>query len=103
MQLGLVDQEGKIHRCEQVHVNTSFHRIEYDETFSPVANMVSIHLALAIAASKGREVHQMDVKDDFLHSDLSEEIYMEKPHGFIQNSSLVCRLKKSLYGLKHAP
>jgi hypothetical protein len=45
----------------------------------------------------------MDVKNDFLHGDISEEIYMEKPPGFIQNSYLVCRMKKTLYGLKHAP
>eukprot|EP00253_Pinus_taeda_P003569 PITA_03569 len=65
--------------------------------------MDSIHLALAIATAQGWEVHQMDVKNVFLHRDLSEEIYMEQPHGFIQDSSLVCRLKKSLYGLKQAP
>eukprot|EP00253_Pinus_taeda_P021389 PITA_21389 len=46
----------------------------------------------------------MDVKSAFLHGDLHEEIYKEQPTGFIQTkSSLVCRLKKSLYGLKHAP
>eukprot|EP00253_Pinus_taeda_P001810 PITA_01810 len=46
----------------------------------------------------------MDVKSAFLHGDLHEEIYMEQPLGFIQtNSSLVCRLKKSLYCLKQAP
>jgi len=43
----------------------------------------------------------MDVKNAFLHRDLLEEIYMEQPLGFIHDSSLVCRLKKSLYGLKH--
>jgi hypothetical protein len=76
------------------------HGIDYDETFSPVANMDSIHLDLAIATTKGWEVHQMDVKNSFLHGDLSEDIYMEQLQGFIHNSSLVCRLKKSLYGLK---
>jgi hypothetical protein len=65
--------------------------------------MDSICLALSIATTKGWEVHQMDVKNAFLHRDLSEEIYMEKPQGFVHNSSLVCRLKKSLYGLKQAP
>eukprot|EP00253_Pinus_taeda_P034582 PITA_34582 len=46
----------------------------------------------------------MDVKSAFLHGDLHEEIYMEQPSGFIQiDSSLVCQLKKSLYGLKRAP
>jgi hypothetical protein len=45
----------------------------------------------------------MDVKSDFLHGDLSEEIFMEQPPGFVIDSNLVCRLKKSLYGLKQAP
>jgi hypothetical protein len=44
----------------------------------------------------------MDVKNAFLHSDLSEEIYMEQPQGFMQDSYLVYLLKKSLYGLKQA-
>jgi hypothetical protein len=59
-------------------------------------------LALAIVATKGWEVHHMDMKNAFLHSDLSEEIYMKQPQGFMKDSSLVCRLKKSLYGLKKA-
>jgi hypothetical protein len=59
-------------------------------------------LELSIEEAKGWEVHQMDVNSTFLHDDLSEEIYMEKPQGFMQDSSLVYRLKKSLYGLKQA-
>ena len=65
--------------------------------------MDSIQLALSIVVAKGWEVHQMDVKNAFIHGDLSEEIYMEQPQGFMQDSSLVYRLKKSLYGLKQAP
>jgi hypothetical protein len=76
------------------------HGIDYDETFAPVAKMDSIRLALAIVTTKGWEVHKMDVKNSFLHDVLSEKIYMEKPRGFMQDSSLVYRLKKSLYGLK---
>ena len=59
------------------------HGIDYDETFSPVAKMDYIRLFLAIEAAKGCEIHQMDVKNAFLHSDLSEEIYVEQPSGFI--------------------
>jgi hypothetical protein len=45
----------------------------------------------------------MDVKSAFLHGDLDEEIYMENPPGYVQDSSLVCRLERSLYALKQAP
>jgi hypothetical protein len=63
----------------------------------------SIHLALAIATTRGWEVHHMDVKNAFLHEDLLEEIYMEQPPDFIHDLSLVCRLNKSLYGLNQGP
>ena len=62
--------------------------------------MDSIELALVIVVAKGWEVHQMDVKNAFLHDDLSKEIYMEQPQGFIKDSSLVYLLKKSCYVLK---
>jgi hypothetical protein len=95
--------DGQISRYKARLVTKGFqevHGIHYDETFTPVVKMDSIRLALAIAETEGWEVHQMDVKNVFLHGDLSEEIYMEHPLRFIQDTSLVCRLKKSLYGLK---
>jgi hypothetical protein len=95
--------DGQIRKYKSRLVTKGFqqvHGIDYDETFAPVAKMDSIQLALAIAATKGWEVHQMEMKNAFLHGDLSEEIYWEQPHGFMQDSSLVYRLKKSLYGLK---
>jgi hypothetical protein len=97
--------DGQINRYKATLVAKGFQQVQgivYEETFSPVAKMDSIRLALAIATTKGWEVHQMDVKNAFLHGDLFEEIYMEQPQGFMQDSSLVCRLKKSLYGLKQA-
>jgi hypothetical protein len=65
--------------------------------------MDSIQLALSIAETKVSEVHQMDVKNAFLHCDISEEVYMDQPQGFMHDSYLVFRLNKSLYGLKQAP
>ena len=66
--------------------------------------MNSIRLVLFLAALHNWEFYQMAVKSSFLHGDLHEEIYMEQPHGYVQNnSSLVCLLNKSLYGLKQAP
>ena len=59
------------------------HVIDFDETFAPVEKMDSIRLVLAIAVAKGWEVHQMDVKNAFLHGDLFKEIYMEQPQGFM--------------------
>jgi hypothetical protein len=96
---------GQISRCKSRLVDNEFqqvHGIDYDETFTPVEKMDSIRLALSIATTKGWEVHQMDMNNAFLHSDLSEDIYMDHPQGFMQDSYLVCRLKKSLYGLKQA-
>ena len=70
--------------------------MDYTDTFALLAKMDSIKLVLAIAASKCLEVHHMDVKSAFIHGDTKEEIYMQKPEGFINYPSLVCRLKKSL-------
>ena len=77
--------------------------MDYVETFALVAKMDSMRLVLAIVASKRWEGHHMDVKSDFFHGDLHQDIYMDHPEGFIHDNSLVFRLKKSLYGLKQAP
>jgi len=56
--------------------------IDFDEIFSPVVKMSSIHTVIGLAASLNLEIKQMDVKTSLLHSDLEEEIYMEQPEGF---------------------
>ena len=74
--------------------------MDYHETFALVAKMDSIRLVLAIYASKHWEVHHMDVNHSFLHGYIHEEVYMKQTKVYIYNPSLVCKLKKSLYGLK---
>ena len=76
--------------------------IDYEETFSPVVRFTSIRLILAIVAHLDLELHQMDVKTAFLNGELEEEIYMEQPVDFITKGQehKVCRLLKSIYGLK---
>ncbi|PKI76595.1 hypothetical protein CRG98_002904 [Punica granatum] len=78
--------------------------LDFEEIFSPVVKMSSIRVVLALAASLNLEIEQLDVKTAFLHGDLEEEIYMEQPEGFRVKGKehLVCRLRKSLYGLKQA-
>ncbi|MCE8502524.1 DDE-type integrase/transposase/recombinase, partial [Latilactobacillus sakei] len=77
---------------------------DYEETFSPVVMIKSVRILLAIAAYYDYEIWQMDVKTAFLNGFLEEEIYMSQPEGFIENNQehLVCKLKRSIYGLKQA-
>ena len=58
------------------------HGVDYTETFAPVAKMDSIRLVLAIVASKGWQVHHMDVKSALLHGEMQEDIYMHKTEFF---------------------
>ena len=69
-----------------------------------MAKYTSIRSALALAAVMKWKIHQMDVKTAFLNGVVDEEVYVEKPLGFEtpDRESHVCRLKKSLYGLKQA-
>ena len=84
--------------------NKQEYGINYEETFALVAKMTTVRLVLAIAASKGWSLRQMDVKNAFLHGDLQEDIYMTPPSGLFSTPSFdVCKLKRSLYGLKQAP
>lgn len=81
---------------------TQQYGIDYSETFSPVVRFTSIRSILAIVAQKRMHMMQFDVKTAFLNGDLDENVYMEQPVGLNDNTPRVCKLKKSLYGLKQA-
>ena len=99
--------EGKVERFKSRLVAkgcSQRYGIDFEETFSPVVRFTSIRTLLALAVHKDMIVHQMDVVTAFLNGKLDEEIYMQQPEGYqiSGKENLVCRLKKSLYGLKQA-
>ncbi|GJS79309.1 ribonuclease H-like domain-containing protein [Tanacetum coccineum] len=79
--------------------------VDFDETFSPVVKPATVRMVLSLAMSHKWPIHQLDVKNAFLNSNLSETVYMHQPPGFVDNRypHHVCLLQRSLYGLKQAP
>ncbi|KAH9803717.1 hypothetical protein KPL71_001892 [Citrus sinensis] len=79
--------------------------IDFNEIFSPVVRLTTVRIVLAMCATFDLHLEQLDVKTAFLHGELEEEIYMLQLEGFTEkrNENLVCKLNKSLYGLKQSP
>jgi hypothetical protein len=79
--------------------------VDYDETFSPVVKPATVYTVLSLAVSHSWTVHQLDVKNVFLHDTLSETVYCSQPTEFIDPAQpdRICLLNKSLYGLKQVP
>jgi hypothetical protein len=76
--------------------------VDFGEIFSPDEKLTSITVLMSLATTFDLEIEQMDVKKTFLHGDLEEEIYIKQLEGFVVKGKqeLVCKFKRSLYGLK---
>ncbi|GJT09653.1 putative RNA-directed DNA polymerase, partial [Tanacetum coccineum] len=101
------DMDGKVHTYKARLVAkgcTQTYGIDYEETFSPVADIRAIRILIAIAAYYDYEIWQMDVKTAFLNGRLDEDIYMEQPEGYVDPKfpNGVCKLQRAIYGLKQA-
>ncbi|GJZ71631.1 retrotransposon protein, putative, ty1-copia subclass [Tanacetum coccineum] len=83
---------------------TQTYMIDYKETFSPIADIRAIRILIAIAAFYDCEIWKMDVKAAFLNGYLNEDIYMVQPKDFDDpnHPKIVCKLQRSIYGLKKA-
>ena len=103
-----IDPDGGVDRlkaCSVVKGYTQIYGSDYYDTFSPVAKMASICLLFSMATMRSWPQYQLDIKKAFLHGDLAEEVYMEQPPKLVVQGEfgLVCRLHRSLYGLKQSP
>lgn len=97
---------GNIDRYKARLVAKGFHQIEgidCTESFSPVAKLVTVRVLLTVATARKWSTHQIDINNAFLHGFLDEEVYMLPPQGYTgARPGQVCRLYRSLYGLKQA-
>ena len=101
------NSDGSINRYKSRLVAQGYsqvHGVDYNEIFSPVARFSTIRSLLAVANANDFDIHQMDVETAFLNGRLDYEIYMEEPKGFVdpERPDYVCKLIKSLYGLKQS-
>jgi histone deacetylase 1/2 len=102
------NSDGSFQRYKARLVAKGFHQrpgIDFKETFSPVVKPSTIRVVLSIDVSKNWCVKQMDINNAFLNGKLIEDVYMSQPEGFVDSAKPhhVCKLTKSLYGLRQAP
>lgn len=97
--------DGSLAKYKSCLVAKGFHQCPgcvFTKTFSLVVKPIMVHIVLSITASSGLPLCQIDVNNAFLQGTLNEDVFMEQPPGFINKEFLshICKLKKTIYGLK---
>ena len=100
--------DGSLARYKECLVAQGFSQaygLDYTKTFSLVAHLSSICVLCSIALNQAWSLHTLNVSNAFLYGDLEEQVYMEQPPEYVAQgkSSMVCLLKKTIYGLKQSP
>ncbi|KAH9779268.1 retrovirus-related pol polyprotein from transposon RE1 [Citrus sinensis] len=98
--------DGSVSKYKARLVAKGFHQtagVDYSETYSPVVKSSTVRVILSLAVMQGWNVRQIDINNAFLNGDLTEDVYMQQPEGFVSEGGYICKLNKALYGLKQAP
>lgn len=98
--------DGSVQKYKARWVVRGFEQVkgsDYAETFAAVVKPMSYKALFAIASALNYEIEQMDVKTAFLYGNVNDEVYVEQPTGYEEDTDGVCLLDKALYGLKQSP
>lgn len=103
-----LDDNGKTGRFKARLVAKGYSQvpgIDYVDTFAPVAKFSTFRTLLTVSASLDMEMVQMDVSTAFLNGNIDEELFIDQPEGFVEKGkeTFVCKLNKSIYGLRQSP
>lgn len=77
--------------------------VDYFDTFSPMVKSITVRVMLIIVLYRGWSIRQLDVNNIFLNGNLTKSVYMSSSFCVERPSGLICKLKKAINGLKHAP